>query len=255
MKLWELYSGRDALREEGKIVPGVNTTVDVQPGETQRQAAKMGFSLDSNGHPPLLVKGNSYSTGAKDTLLINDPSYGPDGTKLKESTLDEIRTIEPFNAGSDEDNERNINKETSEGLPEQVGEIKDWTIHCEDWPKGMADMPTFYFLDSWGNKAGAARLSAINLAKNHYKVGHIWINPRYQGQGYGFAFYSWLLDQGIILDADYDQTSGSQAMWKKIAKTYKVRITRGDFVSGPLQDISVVYGPEGFSLGLRASKA
>lgn len=36
----------------GKIVKGVNTTVDVQPGETQRQAAKFGNQVDSEGRPP-----------------------------------------------------------------------------------------------------------------------------------------------------------------------------------------------------------
>ena len=36
----------------GKIVKGVNTTVDVQPGETQRQAAKFGNKVDSEGRPP-----------------------------------------------------------------------------------------------------------------------------------------------------------------------------------------------------------
>ena len=30
------------VKEDGVIVPGVNTTVDVKPGETERQAAKFG---------------------------------------------------------------------------------------------------------------------------------------------------------------------------------------------------------------------
>ena len=32
----------DIIKEDGVIVPGVNTTVDVKPGETERQAAKFG---------------------------------------------------------------------------------------------------------------------------------------------------------------------------------------------------------------------
>jgi hypothetical protein len=42
------------VNEDGKIVKGVNTTVDVKPGETQRQAAKFGNKLNSKGEPPLL---------------------------------------------------------------------------------------------------------------------------------------------------------------------------------------------------------
>ena len=32
----------NCVKEQGVIVPGVNTTVDVKPGETERQAAKFG---------------------------------------------------------------------------------------------------------------------------------------------------------------------------------------------------------------------
>lgn len=32
----------NCVKEDGVIVPGVNTTVDVKPGETERQAAKFG---------------------------------------------------------------------------------------------------------------------------------------------------------------------------------------------------------------------
>jgi len=41
------------IQEQGIIVPGVNTTVDVKPGETERQAAKFGSKLGKDG-PPLL---------------------------------------------------------------------------------------------------------------------------------------------------------------------------------------------------------
>jgi hypothetical protein len=37
--------------EDGKIVPGVNTTVDVKPGETERQAKKF---FGGDGKPKLL---------------------------------------------------------------------------------------------------------------------------------------------------------------------------------------------------------
>ena len=32
----------NCVKEEGVIVPGVNTTVDVQPGQTEKEAAKFG---------------------------------------------------------------------------------------------------------------------------------------------------------------------------------------------------------------------
>lgn len=49
MRLYEI------LAEDGRIVPGVNTTVDVQPGETERQARKF---FGGDGRPKALT-GNS----------------------------------------------------------------------------------------------------------------------------------------------------------------------------------------------------
>jgi hypothetical protein len=49
MKVYEVLS------EDGRIVPGVNTTVDVKPGETERQARKF---FGGTGKPkPLGIKG------------------------------------------------------------------------------------------------------------------------------------------------------------------------------------------------------
>jgi hypothetical protein len=47
------------VQEDGKIVQGVNTTVDVKPGETERQAAKFGNKLTKKG-PPILGGSSSH---------------------------------------------------------------------------------------------------------------------------------------------------------------------------------------------------
>ena len=56
MKIYEI------LNEDGRIVKGVNTTVDVGPNEIKTQAAKFGNTVDKDGVPPTLskrVKGKS----------------------------------------------------------------------------------------------------------------------------------------------------------------------------------------------------
>ena len=55
MRFNEIITESESLNELGIIVPGVNTTVDVQPGETERQAAKFGSKITKDG-PPLLHK-------------------------------------------------------------------------------------------------------------------------------------------------------------------------------------------------------
>lgn len=69
------------LKEEGKIIPNVNTTVDVQPGETQRQAEKFGNKLDAKSRPPLL-RGSYGDDSARFSANQGDPFYGSDGTRL-----------------------------------------------------------------------------------------------------------------------------------------------------------------------------
>ena len=86
MRLHELFgdepgSSMDFLLEFGKIVKNVNTTIDVQPGEIQRQAAKFGNNLDANGNPPTFKGGRGQSTNAADMVNKGDDWYGRDGTR------------------------------------------------------------------------------------------------------------------------------------------------------------------------------
>lgn len=53
---------KEILSEWGRIVKGVNTTVDVGPDEIKTQAAKFGNAVDKDGRPPTMskkVKGSS----------------------------------------------------------------------------------------------------------------------------------------------------------------------------------------------------
>ena len=61
MRLRQIY-------EDGRIVKGVNTTVDVGPDEIKKQAAKFGNSVDKDGRPPTLSK---KVKGAKTNVLFN----------------------------------------------------------------------------------------------------------------------------------------------------------------------------------------
>jgi hypothetical protein len=50
------------IREDGRIVKGVNTTADVGPNEIKTQAAKFGNRVDKDGRPPTLSKKVKGST-------------------------------------------------------------------------------------------------------------------------------------------------------------------------------------------------
>ena len=89
MRLWELLNdvprGRSSRKLDevgGKVVKGVNTTCDVQPGEIARQAAKFGNIVSDQGLPPVWT-GSTLTI--KDAGMPNkgDEQYGPDGTNLR----------------------------------------------------------------------------------------------------------------------------------------------------------------------------
>ena len=56
------------LFEDGRIVKGVNTTLDVRPNEIKTQAAKFGNKVDKDGRPPTLSK---KVRGSKTNVLFN----------------------------------------------------------------------------------------------------------------------------------------------------------------------------------------
>lgn len=82
---------REIFENGGRIVKGVNTTVDVGPDEIKTQAAKFGNTVDKDGYPPThkrRTKGSStnvlFNLGeGKDRVSMedrhpNDRPYGPE---------------------------------------------------------------------------------------------------------------------------------------------------------------------------------
>lgn len=61
-KMYRQKYMNESLNEDGRIVKGVNTTVDVGPNEIKTQAAKFGNTVDKDGRPPTInkkIKGKS----------------------------------------------------------------------------------------------------------------------------------------------------------------------------------------------------
>jgi hypothetical protein len=84
MRLREIYENT------GRIVKGVNTTVDVGPNEIKTQAAKFGNTVDKDGRPPThkrKVKGSStnvlFNLGERKELEDYHPNERPRGPEFK----------------------------------------------------------------------------------------------------------------------------------------------------------------------------
>ncbi len=56
---------KEFIVEYGRVINGVNTTVDVDVNEITTQAAKFGFDVDKDGRPPLIYKKRKTKNGRK----------------------------------------------------------------------------------------------------------------------------------------------------------------------------------------------
>lgn len=72
-----LFSLTESMLEWGRVVKGVNTTVDVGPNEIKRQTAKFGNTVDKDGVPPrMTTTAKSKSTTVKHHTPIKEaPRY------------------------------------------------------------------------------------------------------------------------------------------------------------------------------------
>ncbi len=90
MKITELY-------EDGVIVPGVNTTPDVKPGETERQAKKF---FGGNGKPkPLGVKGATPNQAFNLGLAENMSVTGTERRRLEKKKVSKLVHLNGSNIG------------------------------------------------------------------------------------------------------------------------------------------------------------
>lgn len=71
------------------IITKQNTTPDVKPGETQRQAAKLGMKLDKKNRPPLLHKSAAKNTSANKAYNLG--------------LVTEVQAVEPDESGYQHD--------------------------------------------------------------------------------------------------------------------------------------------------------
>lgn len=89
MKLSDLDNSRPIILKEGsgfldlldetagvgKVVKGVNTTVDVKVGEIARQAAKMGFTTTRDGVPPVARTNGAFNQVKVKKMGANNRSH------------------------------------------------------------------------------------------------------------------------------------------------------------------------------------
>ena len=144
----------DIVNEDGRIVKGVNTTVDVGTDEIKKQAAKFGNTVDKDGRPPTLskkVKGSSTNVLFNLGLAESLPPFTSTKT-LQQQYEKDIQ--DKFRAGKD-----GVDVYIEDGLEVNPDVIRKWGINDPTVIKMLMD-----YYKRQGGKVTEARYTASEWA-------------------------------------------------------------------------------------------
>ena len=191
--------------------------------------------------PVQQANGFFYALSSKPNIRPREKEIASQFSVFKDTQLNEINLIGDFD--DDLNAFRRENGTSNWSMPKKakkVGEIADLKLYkSSDYATD-----TYYLLSDKKRPLGKANLIRSNVIKerNFYKVSHIWFDPTIRGKGYGFKFYEYLLNTGINIVSDSDQTRFAKELWQKLARKYTVRPYDGEDIGEPITDTSEFYG-------------
>lgn len=188
--------GIKTVREDGRIVKGVNTTVDVGPDEIKKQAAKFGNIVDKDGRPPTLSK---KVKGKSTNVLYN--------LGLTESINPELL-------------DKNFYKEKI--IDTKAGQVK---LVAKHYPSNMIpQIKVEALIDDKlvgavrfivaGNDEPVGFLNKFKKADPYLVAGNLRVEDEYQRKGIATAMYQFVKSMGNDIKPSSSQTDQGKAFWK-----------------------------------------
>jgi len=135
----------------GRIVKGVNTTVDVGTNQTSIEAAKFGFKVDKDGKPPTLsTKVKGKSTNVLFNLGMAESKYTDMEHAVMEGghSLDDLDKPTPTVAGIAKMHDVSIShvvKQLEKGIEVEYEHTSDFKLAKEIALDHLAEDPDYYF--------------------------------------------------------------------------------------------------------------
>lgn len=214
-----LFSLIENISEDGRIVKGVNTTLDVGVDEIKRQAAKFGNVVDKDGRPPELskkVKGKR--TNVLYNMGLSESNNNPKETVSKnKKILELIMDVPSIKKDSSWKNEL-WGLDIAYAAPDATydGNFKNFKIFMSE--KGSY-LKNVYITTKNNLVMGRIHAQKISDKAPVYRVHVAALAPRYQGRGLMNYFYEYLItNKDIILAADILQSSGAKKSWANLNK-------------------------------------
>lgn len=168
----------------GRIVKGVNTTVDVGMDEITKQAAKFGNKVTRDGRPPIIGE------AALDELKLS--GHEPEGGVVTDLTKD----IKDF-----------LDKDSK-----VVDKISGFDLRQA---KGYSSETNYGLYD--GKDMIASLL--LNMSTKEYPaIAVTWTAPQYRGKGLMKSMFAYLVQKYGAILSDGSQSDQAQGMWKSMIK-------------------------------------
>lgn len=204
------FSEKSSIKEDGRIVKGVNTTPDVGVDEIKRQAAKFGNRVDRDGRPPTLSK---KVRGSKTNVLFN---LGlTENIKTKSKISEVILDAPSISRGGTWKSEL-WGLDITENVPEAeyAGNYKNFKIFISS----VDEYQKHVLVTTKKNIImGRIDLRKISNQAPVYQVTVAALAPRFQGRGLMNYFYQYLIkEKNMILAADMLQSPGAIKSWAKL---------------------------------------
>jgi hypothetical protein len=204
------------LTEDGRIVPGVNTTVDVSAGEIKRQAKKFNNVVSDGGLPPTIkingaAPNMSYNLGLSEQIQLSE--------------------IQKFNIDADVDDQ--VSTYDGDVFSKKIdNESPVTTVGAFDVYEIKSDKKT-----SLVASKGSRAVGVLTLWNDNGKTTSM-INLKKEAKGTGLALqlYKYAIKQYGPIVSDDTQSKGSHALWKKLATdpdihVYAWNVTANEFFS------------------------
>ena len=129
--------------------------------------------------------------------------------------------------------------------PVPISDVGDMMVLGTDWPLVGQDDVAFIFHDGAASPIGYAKLVNVDVRgfNNAYSVNIIYIAPSHRKASNALAFYELLLNNGVTLRSDTDQTPAGKSIWNKLSKHYPMYIYNpAKREATRTREISLAYG-------------
>ena len=104
------------------------------------------------------------------------------------------------------------------GVAAAIGVVGGLDLWATSWPPAPERGPPYFWLVGEDGPVGFARLS--RGPGDTFTARPVFLRPEARGRGLGEALYRFLIDGGVAMRPDTEQSAHAQRLWEKLTAAY-----------------------------------